>query len=85
MALKKSVQTPQGFSAVDAYHRVEGVQIHTKSTMTFMLRSYKDNSDLPAFEDRAYSATYNIDGTNPIAQAYSHLKSLPEFAVAVDC
>jgi hypothetical protein len=34
---------------------------------------------------RDYVSAYDIDGDNPIAQAYLHLKTLPEFAGATDC
>ena len=84
MALKKTVTTQHGFTASDAYHRVEGVQVG-KDRMTFQVRSYKDNSGLPHFADVALSCAYSISGNNPIAQAYTHLKTLPEFAGATDC
>lgn len=85
MALKKTVSTEQGFEAVDAYHRVEGVRLNGKTSMSFQIRSYKDNSGVQAFADAAYEAEYDINGNNPIAQAYSHIKALPEFADAKDC
>ena len=84
MALEKTVTTSHGFKAVDAYHRVEGVQVN-KNTMTFQVRSYKDNSDFPHFADAVFGCSYDIDGNNPIKQAYAHLKTLPEFAGATDC
>ena len=34
---------------------------------------------------RAYEFSINLSGENFIAQAYAHLKTLPEFADAVDC
>lgn len=85
MALKKTVKTQQGFDAVDAYHRVEGVRLNGKQSMSFQVMSYKDDSGLPAFADAAYEASYDINGNNPIAQAYAHVKMLPEFADAKDC
>jgi hypothetical protein len=84
MALKKTVTTPHGFNAVEAYHRVEGVQI-SKDIIIFQFRSYKDKSSLPHFADVQVSCAYNIEGDNPIKQAYMHIKALPEFADAVDC
>jgi len=84
MAIKKTTITQQGFNAVDAYHRVEGTQV-SKDTITFQVRSYKDNSGLPHFADASFNCAYNISGNNPIAQAYVHLKTLPEFADAIDC
>lgn len=85
MALKKTVTTEQGFEAVDAYHRVEGVRLNKKTRMFFQVRSYKDSEGLPSFSDVAYESVYELQGQNPIAQAYAHLKTLPEFAGATDC
>jgi hypothetical protein len=84
MALKNTVTTQQGFDAVDAYHRVEGLQIG-KDEMTFQVRSYKDNSGLPHFADASFNCAYNLAGDNPIKQAYEHIKTLPAFAGATDC
>jgi hypothetical protein len=85
MALKKTITTDQGFEAVDAYRRVEGVRLNGKTNMSFQVRSYKDDSGVQAFADAAYDAAYNLNGANPITQAYQHLKTLPEFAGAIDC
>lgn len=84
MALKKTVVTPFGFESVDAYHRVEGVSLEGKEKITFHVRSYKENG-LPFFAEQLLSATYDLDGANPIAQAYEYLKTHPEFAGATDC
>lgn len=84
MALEKTVTTPHGFKAVDAYHRVEGTQV-SKDKMTFSVRSYKDNSGLPHFDDASFNCAYDMAGANPIAQAYVHLKTLSEFSDANDC
>ena len=84
MALKKTVNTIQGFEAIDAYHRVEGVQIN-KDKINFQIRSYKDDSGLPHFADLSFNCAYDIQGDNPIRQAYKFIKTLPDFADAVDC
>ncbi len=85
MALKKTTTTAQGFTADDAYFRIEEVKFLGKDKIGFNVRGYKDDSGLPAFEDRALSCDYDIDGKNPIAQAYKYLKTLPEFDDALDC
>ena len=85
MALKQTVKTVHGFDAVDAYHRIEQVQINPKDEIHFAVRVYKDNSDLPAFDSKSYFCAYDMDGANPIAQAYIYLKTLQEFADAQDC
>jgi hypothetical protein len=85
MAFKKTTTTTQGFTANNAYFRVEEVKLVNKNKIAFSIRGYKDNSGLPAFEDCSLSCDYDIEGKNPIAQAYNHLKTLPEFAGATDC
>lgn len=85
MALEKTVTTQHGFEAVNAYHRIEGVRVNGKTSMSFHIRSYKDNSDIPAFSDSTYDCAYDIEGKNPIAQAYEYAKTLPEFAGAFNC
>lgn len=84
MALAKTVLTVHGFKAVNAYHRVESVKLESKTAMSFHIRSYTA-TDKPFFEENVLSCAYEIDGNNPIAQAYEHLKTLPEFAGATDC
>lgn len=84
MALKKTVTTIHGFNAVDAYHRVENVQV-SKDIIMFQFRSYKDSSNLPHFADASYKCDYDIAGDNPIKQAYKYLKTLPEFEDSTDC
>lgn len=85
MAFTKTSTTPCGFSAINAYHRVEGVKLDTKTSISFRVRSYKENLNIPHFEDVGYSCAYDLEGGNPLKQAYDHLKTLPEFAGAVDC
>lgn len=85
MAFEKTVETVHGFQAVDAYHRVECVILEAKNKITFRVRSYKDDSgNYPAFDDKGFSCDYSIDGANPIAQAYGHLKTLPDYIDAKD-
>lgn len=84
MAIKKDIATVHGLLVTDAYHRVEHVEIIEKTKIKFRLRSYV-TTDFPHFADVEYSSHYELAGENPISQAYAHLKSLPEFADAVDC
>ena len=84
MALKKTVTTTSGLTAQDAYHRVEGVILEGKDTIKFMVRSYADTS-LPAFQESAFACEYDLSKSNPIAQAYEHVKTQSEFANAQDC
>ena len=85
MAIKKTVRTSFGFESVDAYHRVESVSLASKTQISYFLRSYKDNSGVPAFAEVHQFCQYDINGSNPIAQAYADAKQLPEMAGAVNC
>ena len=85
MALQKTITTPHGFEATNAYHRVEAVALNTKTEIAFRVRAYKDQDAALAFGDGGYQCAYDIAGDNPIKQAYEHLKTLPEFSDAVDC
>jgi hypothetical protein len=83
MALLKTANTPTGFVAVNAYHRVEGIYIMGKDQMSFNIRAYKDVS-LPHFSDVPVTCPYDIDGVNPFRQAYLYLKAQAGFKDAVD-
>lgn len=85
MALKKTVRTPFGFESIDAYHRVEGVSLASKTQISYFLRSYKDNSGVPAFAEVHQFCQYDMNGANPIAQAYADAKQLPEMAESINC
>ncbi len=84
MALKLTQTTATGLTAPNAYHRVENLSLANKKQMAFAVRSYA-GTDNPSFSEIYHSCAYDIAGNNPIAQAYAHLKTLPEFAGAIDC
>jgi hypothetical protein len=84
MAFTKTTETDFGFAIVNAYQRVEEVNLISKEKLFFHLRSYKD-IDKPSFATLRFECPYSLDGPNPIKQAYLHLKTLPEFADAIDC
>jgi len=83
MALKKTITSVHGFTATDAYHRVECLRLDSKTLIAFHVRSYV-SPDKPFFTEQILAANYDLNGENPLAQAYAHLKTTPEFAGAVD-
>jgi hypothetical protein len=83
MALEKTIDTPFGLSVENAYHRVEGVVLN-KISLQFKVRSYVSPKH-PAFTETVHICPYDIDGENPIKQAYAHLKTTDQFADAKDC
>lgn len=84
MALSKYIQTKSGIEIPDAYFRVESVSILEKTVLQFLLRAYKDKSK-PSVDEDLMTCKYEINGANPIEQAYIHVKSLADFADAKDC
>ena len=85
MALQMTKTTRYGIIAENAYHRIENVTISNKNSLQFEIKSYKDSQSKLAFDNLIFVTDYDIEGDNPIAQAYAHLKTLPEFAGATDC
>lgn len=87
MALKKTITltTNLGTQATfeNAYIRVDSVKVE-KGFGRALVQTHKEK-DGQVLAQEGYSFGYDLNGANPIAQAYVHLKSLAEFADAVDC
>jgi hypothetical protein len=92
MALSKTIQfTPVGFTqpAVlqDAYIRVESVNGGKNSLSASVVVYNKKDAEMLAAQNLSFAFAPDV-GANAkdfIAQAYNHLKTLPEFAGATDC
>jgi len=82
MAVLKSISF-KGVSLNDAYHRVWRVECE-KTSMSFGVSIHATAAN-EALTGATYSCAYDLNGANPIAQAYAYLKTLPEFAGAMDC
>lgn len=63
----------------DAYIKVERVE----ATKTFVTARVSFTDDEHSFS-RSYGFPLDLDGPNPIKQAYMHMKSTPEFSDAED-
>jgi 4-diphosphocytidyl-2C-methyl-D-erythritol kinase len=85
MALKKTVVSPQGFEAQDAYHKIDSVILRNKTYAEVVISSRKDVSSGVAFSSKVYECQYDLNGSNLLTQAYEQLKKLPEFTDAEDC
>ena len=84
MAISHHIPNQYGIEIPNGYWRVEAVELSSKETIRFCARAYVDRNKHP-IHYQWYTCAYAIDGDNPIRQAYLHLKTLPEFANAVDC
>jgi hypothetical protein len=83
MALILNRELQNGLTVDSAYCTVGQISVvkKDKSVFTFITRAAKDKALL---EESTHSFDYDIEGENPIKQAYEYLKTLPEFADAVD-
>lgn len=84
MALLKTIATDFGIEVKNAYVRVESLNLIGKDKIQFQVKSYAHVTAIP-FGNTNVICSYDLNGENPIKQAYEHLKSLPEFAGSIDC
>jgi hypothetical protein len=92
MALQKNIQyTPDGFDdpAVlrSAYIRVSSISGNKEATCITVNFYNNTKNQMKMAQSKAYQFQPSVetDSKNFIAQAYNHLKTLPEFAGAIDC
>jgi len=72
-----------GEQTFTAYVRIDKVN-GSKNAMNASVGFYKDNAEGELIKAEGFAFTPTLD-SNFIAQAYAHLKTLPEFAGAIDC
>jgi hypothetical protein len=73
----KEVVFTGAYAKVTEYHG-------DKVRMTFVV-SWSESAGESAIRQSTFGCAVDLNGDNPIRQAYLHLKTLPEFADAVDC
>jgi autotransporter translocation and assembly factor TamB len=76
------VRVSLGDQAINAelYVKVNLVEASKESGVAHLLISANGSAQM-----QSQNFKINLDGKNFIAQAYDHLKTLPEFAGATDC
>jgi hypothetical protein len=88
MALQKNIdfKAQGGFDIAveNAYIRIDQIS-GNKNEILFSVNFYRLPNELTSFMGSTYKFTPSLDASNFIAQAYEHLKTLPEFAGAEDC
>lgn len=82
MALQKSIEY-KGISISNAYIKI-GKFEGDKNKITFGVWYQATSSDKP-FDSKTLDCAYELNGKNPLAQAYDYIKKLPEFIDATDC
>lgn len=81
MALTKDIEY-LGVPIPGAYIKVENVSA-TSNSLTAMV-VWRATAESPPLKNKLFSLAYDLEGDNPIKQAYQGLKALAEFAGAVD-
>jgi hypothetical protein len=90
MALTKNVVfLPSGFDTPaqisNAYIRVESINGNKNRINVTVAIGKKNEDNFLIAQTINCSFVPNLDGQNFIAQAYEHLKTLPEFSGSTDC
>ena len=86
MAIQKSCEFETEFgvpvTVSDCYIKVATIDLNKENAMSNVV--IFDKKDGKILSSKIYPTAYNIDGSNPIEQAYTYLKTLDEFAGATD-
>jgi len=87
MALQKTISLTTNFDTPvtfdNAYIRVDGVNVKKGFGQASVITHKEKDGQI--LQKKNYVFEYDLNGVNPISQAYQHLKKLAEFADAVDC
>ena len=86
MAIQKSHKFNTDFGVVtvaECYIKVSMVEVNKSEGMANM--SFFDKPNGKLLQTKIYPVPHDLNGSNALAQAYNHLKTLPEFAGATDC
>lgn len=90
MGLQKTIELSNGILVNDAYIRIDTVSGY-KGNIQVSVNSYVSqeafNNGIGYLEQKFYNFIPSVedDAPNFIKQGYEHLKTLPEYADAVDC
>jgi hypothetical protein len=88
MALKKSHSTTFGLELQEAYFKVSSVsgsKLGARIAVDVYINEAASKSGKSPVENSIFDFVPSETSKNWDAQAYAHLKTLPEFAGAMDC
>ncbi len=86
MAMKKSHEFKTDFGSVtvpECYIKVSMVEVNKNEGMANV--SFFDKPNGKLLQTKIYPVPHDLNGSNALVQAYTHLKTMPEFAGATDC
>lgn len=86
MAMKKSQKFDTDFGSItvpECYIKVSMVEVNKNNGMANV--SFYDKPNGKLLHAKIYAVPHDLNGSNALIQAYNHLKTMDEFAGAVDC
>ena len=86
MAIQKTHKFNTEFGSVtvaECYIKVSMVEVNKNEGMATV--SFFDKPNGKLLQSVIYAVPHDLNGSNALAQAYNHLKTMPEFAGATDC
>ena len=86
MAIQKTHKFDTEFGPVtvaECYIKVSMVEVNKSNGMANV--SFFDKPNGKLLQTKIYPVPHDLNGSNALVQAYTHLKTMPEFAGATDC
>ena len=83
MALKRNISSSYGIDVNGAITKVENITFENKLRMRFFAKTYAKEGFPPISSDQ-HAIDHDLSGPNAYEQAYSYLKSLPDYSDAID-
>jgi len=86
MAIQNTKRFDTEFGPVtvaECYIKVSMVKVNKSEGMANV--SFYDKPNGKLLQTKIYPVPHDLNGSNALAQAYNHLKTMPEFAGATDC
>ena len=87
MALKKTITLVDNFGEQIVFENayIQAAKVETSKNASFATVLVRRSPNAQVLETRMAEFCLDLNGPNPIKQAYEHLKTLPEFEGAEDC
>lgn len=87
MALSKTLTLVNNFGEESVFRNahIRVTQVMGTKRSCNAIVHFSKSAEGPLLQSKEYAFNVDLNGGNFIEQSYAHLKSLPEFADAVDC
>ena len=83
MAISKTIEY-KGLQVEGAYIKIKGIKFTSKTNMLLSIGIFSNSKAEESICIDARSCHFDINGDNPFAQGYEHIKTLEEFKDSKD-